>query len=188
MVTINFKLGIIGCGTIGTIIVETLLSMGILKPNEIIISTRRPQTLQHRFKKILVVIENEVVIKESDLVILCCLPHHIPHIVNDIQMKIQVPMISCVAGLSYSKLVQLFKTTMIATIKVEYGLSIENDDRDFWKNEDFIKQSCKGDDEFVMKVYYSLLTYYENKLPIEIAIRYLLNENLIKKGYVHIVF
>lgn len=166
--SIVFKLGIIGCGTIGSLIVETLLSLGILKPKEIIISTRRPQTLQH-FKNIVVVTHNETVVKDADLVILCCLPNHIPYIVNDIQMKLRIPMISCVAGHSYTKLVQLFKSTMIIPTKVQHMLSTKKD-KTFWKSEEFIRLSCSK--EIMSRLYYAMLTYYENKLPIEVAIRY----------------
>eukprot|EP01135_Chromosphaera_perkinsii_P002087 Nk52_evm21s217 gene=Nk52_evmTU21s217 len=84
------KLGIIGCGRVGQAIVKRCLAYKIFSPEEIIISTRRPQTLKIFLKHhITVVFDNERVVREAGIVCVCCLDHQVQLLGKDIHSGIR---------------------------------------------------------------------------------------------------
>ena len=46
----DFKIGIIGCGNVGSLMLRTLTDFSGIKPFRVMVSTRRPETL-HAFQK-----------------------------------------------------------------------------------------------------------------------------------------
>jgi pyrroline-5-carboxylate reductase len=74
----DFRLGLIGCGNVGSCIVEGLLSCGMFHPTQITISTRRPELLEHFSSRgIVVVDDNAKVANTCQLVILAVASRHL---------------------------------------------------------------------------------------------------------------
>lgn len=82
------KIGIIGCGQVGTMILTKLLEIQThLSPIKIYVSTRQPHLLKE-FKQefdIEVDFNNEVVAAKCDLIFLCCLPFQSDTILKEIR-------------------------------------------------------------------------------------------------------
>jgi hypothetical protein len=71
----DFRVGFIGCGTVGSLMLQTLLSFSGLKPSRFMVSSRRPETLQ-KFQQdgVFVCFDNQKVYDECDLIFVTTLP------------------------------------------------------------------------------------------------------------------
>ncbi|CAG9324866.1 unnamed protein product [Blepharisma stoltei] len=82
----SLKVGIIGLGHIGTSILEEILHLQILSPEQVLVSTRTPDKHRKFIEQGLRVIwDNEQVAKECDFIILACLPHQIDSVCSSIR-------------------------------------------------------------------------------------------------------
>ncbi|GAB5364044.1 hypothetical protein AAMO2058_000935800 [Amorphochlora amoebiformis] len=69
------KVGILGCGRIGYALAQTLLDDKVVPPSHLVISTRRPDTLQSfRDRGVTCIFDNSRLIIECALVFVCILP------------------------------------------------------------------------------------------------------------------
>ncbi|KAH7815587.1 oxidoreductase [Monocercomonoides exilis] len=74
----DFKIGMIGCGTVGSLLLRTLLDFSGIKPHKFVVSTRRPETLSHFQKEgVFVCYDNQKVIEECDLIFVTVLPYQL---------------------------------------------------------------------------------------------------------------
>ncbi len=91
-----FKIGIIGCGHIGTFLLKNVIK---LKDSEyinvkILISTRRPEIITSELFNVLddnieVFLDNERIFNECDLIFLCVQPHQLDLIIKEITTSFQ---------------------------------------------------------------------------------------------------
>ena len=117
----SFKVGIIGCGQVGTVILTKLLEVREQFHNlSLIVSTRQPHLLRPFQKDFGVecVFDNQKVAAESDMIFLCLLPSQAQEVLKDIREVIKDrvneskkdrtlinPLIvSCCAGVAVQKL------------------------------------------------------------------------------------
>ncbi|ELU12913.1 hypothetical protein CAPTEDRAFT_198713 [Capitella teleta] len=78
--------GIIGCGRLGSHLAHCILSVGEVSPENIRISTRRPETLTELQEKgVICTDKNSVVAKSCDILFLCILPSQLPVLLLDIK-------------------------------------------------------------------------------------------------------
>ncbi|CAD5117422.1 DgyrCDS6192 [Dimorphilus gyrociliatus] len=83
------KIGIIGCGRIGSQLASCLLSFGEVSPAELKIATRRPETLSDLEKRgVYCTDQCEEVASSSHLIFLCILPNQLPLVAESIRNKI----------------------------------------------------------------------------------------------------
>ncbi|XP_072163621.1 NADP-dependent oxidoreductase domain-containing protein 1-like [Diadema setosum] len=79
------RIGIIGCGRMGSHLVNTLITYSDVLPHEIQISTRRPETLAHFKKKGVECMYNNAKVASSvHLLFLCVLPSQLVTVADDI--------------------------------------------------------------------------------------------------------
>ena len=94
---VNFKIGIIGCGNIGKEIVKALLMNGF-KPSQVLISTRRPASLEKITNLGVQCFCDNAWAAQSgpDLLILCCLPAQFHQVVgSELRGKIPARTLLC---------------------------------------------------------------------------------------------
>lgn len=73
-----FRLGFIGCGRIGNIIVKSLIERGIIAGSHLIVATRRPERLQHLSSmNIHLTRDPKVVLERCPLIIIAVAPHQL---------------------------------------------------------------------------------------------------------------
>ena len=116
----RIKIGFIGCGRLGTHIVKALLQYGNILPEDMVISTRRPESFLDDFKEmgITCCYDNEKVVETVDLAFLCCLPAQAEEMLSKIKGKVGCYLYSFMTGYSTVKLNQLLECD--CTFKPEY--------------------------------------------------------------------
>jgi len=83
-----FKIGIIGCGHLGTMILTKLLEIsGSFNNLKILVSTRQPHLLRPFVQEFGIVAEfnNERVVRECDIIFLCVLPSQASEMLKEIR-------------------------------------------------------------------------------------------------------
>ena len=83
-----FKVGLIGCGHIGTMVMTKLLEIsGSFNNLRLLVSTRQPHLLRPFVQEFGVEAEfnNEKVVQESDIVFFCCLPGQSGEILKEVR-------------------------------------------------------------------------------------------------------
>ena len=106
----NFKVGIIGCGQIGSYSVNKLLKAGV-SPSQISISTRRPeegyakQLLKNWGEGLVIDQDNAKLAKSSRLLFICCTPSQLSQVTSSIrnQVKASTVVVCCVIGYTAKK-------------------------------------------------------------------------------------
>ncbi|XP_026561112.1 NADP-dependent oxidoreductase domain-containing protein 1 [Pseudonaja textilis] len=196
----TLKIGIIGGGHLGKQLARILLHLGAISGKNIQISTRRPETLLE-FHKLGVecVYNNKQLISWADVVFLCCLPCHLPHICSEIHdsLKNSCIIYSLVTAIPLNRLKQLMSSCSI--LRPQYKCS-ENSSFSIWeanrtvlealKDTAVIQATCpcnsKSEIAVNMKwlaaVFYTALnSYTEQHLPYTKALR-LLNQVCFCEG------
>lgn len=103
----SLKVGIIGCGMLGTTLLRALLDSGSFDPDKICVSTRRPEALLHfSAAGVRCVYDNVECAERSDLLLLACLPAQFAAVAKDLRgkMRPQVLVISTVFGINAEKI------------------------------------------------------------------------------------
>jgi len=121
------KIGLIGCGRLGKQIASSLLTFSDVRPNELFISTRRPDALGNlQAAGIHCMFDNREVVSLCDVVFICCLPANIQQVAEDIAGYIQPNCVvfSYVVGVSLPRLRQLFQHNNMG--KMEFTWSVNN--------------------------------------------------------------
>ena len=102
------NLAIIGCGKMGEAMLRGMLSAQIIDPKNIIISDLFEEQLQKLAKELDVqaTTENEIAVKDADVVILAVKPMHMKAVLENItkSLKPNVVLISIAAGITFYQL------------------------------------------------------------------------------------
>ena len=99
------KICIIGGGNLGISILEGILSSHFVEPQNIIVTKRNLNTLQHlKTRKINITSDNPKSVKDSDIIILCVKPFNVKEVLEDIKESFQSSknkiLISTVTGIA----------------------------------------------------------------------------------------
>ncbi|KAK3597347.1 hypothetical protein CHS0354_034590 [Potamilus streckersoni] len=121
------KVGILGCGRLGSQLAHCFLTFGNINPKDIIISTRRPEILENLINKGVDCFNDNIkLVTTSHIVFLCVLPSQIPAVAEEV--KNHIPQTLFLYSFSSScptkKLVQMFGTFNI--IRPDFICSEEN--------------------------------------------------------------
>ncbi|XP_022333504.2 NADP-dependent oxidoreductase domain-containing protein 1-like [Crassostrea virginica] len=131
------KVGIIGCGRLGSQLAHCLLTYGRVKPKDLRVSTRRPETLEYlQNKGVDCFHDNVKLVNLSHLVFLCVLPSHIQVVAEEIKEHIPVNTIiySFVAAHSPKKLRQILLTNNILKPDLTWSKESEQNSWDCSEN------------------------------------------------------
>ena len=112
LIAINrLKIGFIGCGRLGTHLIKALLKYSNVCPEDITISTRRPESFLDDFKErgVISCYDNLRVVEDVDIAFLCCLPSQVEQTLEQIKGKVTCYIYSFVPGYQSSKLNQLLE-------------------------------------------------------------------------------
>ncbi|XP_052273252.1 NADP-dependent oxidoreductase domain-containing protein 1-like isoform X2 [Dreissena polymorpha] len=110
------KIGILGCGRLGSQLAHSLITFGNIDPEDIKVSTRRPETLEYLLNKGVDCFHDNVkLVTTSHIVFLCVLPSQVPAISEEVKAHIPPSLFlySFASSMPARKLSQLFKTTNI---------------------------------------------------------------------------
>ncbi|XP_052769563.1 NADP-dependent oxidoreductase domain-containing protein 1-like [Mya arenaria] len=121
------KIGIIGCGRLGSQLAHCFITFGNIDPDDIKISTRRPETLEYLLNKgVDCFHDNAKLVSSTHIVFLCVLPSQVPAIADEVKPHISQTLFiySFASSLPAKKLSQLFGTPNI--IRPEYSWDDEN--------------------------------------------------------------
>ncbi|KAM6463467.1 NADP-dependent oxidoreductase domain-containing protein 1 [Liasis olivaceus] len=139
----RLKIGIIGGGHLGKQLARTLLHLGAVSGKNLQISTRRPETLLE-FQKLGVecVYNNKQLVGWADVVFLCCLPCHLPHICSDVQdsLKNSCILYSLVTAIPLTRLKQLISSCSI--LRPQYKFS-DNSSFHMWEANRTVVEALK---------------------------------------------
>lgn len=104
------KLGIIGCGRMGTALVQGAISSGVVKPGDVMGTDVIPAAMQHFTKLTAAGTTSNIaeVIDTSDVILLCTKPQDIFAALSDFKLGGDILLISIVAGV---KIMELEKGT-----------------------------------------------------------------------------
>jgi pyrroline-5-carboxylate reductase len=101
--------GILGVGAIATAIVRGLCD-GVATPPQVVLSPRnaeRAATLAASMPTVRIAADNQAVLDESDVVIVCLLPAHVPEVLAEIDFGADHAVVSAVAGVPLNHLARL---------------------------------------------------------------------------------
>ncbi|KAL4237763.1 oxidoreductase [Mactra antiquata] len=116
------KIGILGCGRLGSQLAHSFITYGNISPKDIKISTRRPETLEYLLNKGVDCFHDNIkLVTTSHIVFLCVLPSQVPAIADEVKPEIPQTLFlySFASSMSTRKLRQLFGTTNV--IHPEYA-------------------------------------------------------------------
>jgi pyrroline-5-carboxylate reductase len=101
--------GFLGVGSIATAIVTGLCD-GVVEPPEILLSPRnaeRTAELAARLPSVRVATDNQQVVDDSDVVVVCLLPVHAAEVLARLEFRADHAVVSAIAGLSVAQLAGL---------------------------------------------------------------------------------
>ncbi|KAL3874044.1 hypothetical protein ACJMK2_037108 [Sinanodonta woodiana] len=123
----SVKVGILGCGRLGSQLANCFMTFGNINPKDIIISTRRPEILENLINKGVECIHDNIkLVTRSHIVFLCVLPSQIPAVAEEVKMHIPQTLFlySFASSCPTKKLIQMFGTSNI--IRPGFVCSEEN--------------------------------------------------------------
>lgn len=101
--------GVLGVGSIATAIVTGLCD-GVAEPPEVVLSPRnaeRAAELAARLPSVRVATDNQQVVDDSDVVVVCLLPTHAAEVLSGVEFRANHAVVSAIAGLPVAQLVGL---------------------------------------------------------------------------------
>ncbi|XP_068721105.1 NADP-dependent oxidoreductase domain-containing protein 1-like isoform X2 [Montipora capricornis] len=114
--------GIIGCGRLGKQLANTLLKFSDVYPEELFLSTRRPETLSGLQEKgVNCGFDNIKVCSTVHILFLCCLPSQFPTMAKEIRGHLICPAYVLIGGTPLKKICQLLEYNQV--IKPEFSWS-----------------------------------------------------------------
>ncbi|MBN1354358.1 MAG: NAD(P)-binding domain-containing protein, partial [Candidatus Omnitrophica bacterium] len=119
------KLGIIGCGNMGSALARGIISKRILPFNHIFISDRDPSKVKELYKKFgISVASNQDVTKKCDFVIIAVKPQEAGTLISSIAAELNTHkhLISIMAGVTISK-IEFFLRKKIAVTRAMPNLA-----------------------------------------------------------------
>jgi len=123
-----FKIGIIGCGHLGTMILTKLLEIsGSFNNLKLLVSTRQPHLLRPFVQEFGIVAEfnNERIVRECDIIFLCTLPSQSSEMLKEIRPIALDRLYQAQQNKNMSK--PLFVSTMAATRMPKLKLMLNED-------------------------------------------------------------
>lgn len=112
--------GIIGCGRLGKQLANTLLKFSDVHPEELFLSTRRPETLSAlQGKGVHCGFDNVKVCSTVHILFICCLPSQLPTVAKEIKGHLTCPVYVLVGGTPLSRICQLLEYDQV--IKPEFS-------------------------------------------------------------------
>ncbi|KNY26421.1 NAD(P)-binding domain-containing protein [Pseudobacteroides cellulosolvens] len=126
------KIGLIGYGSMGSMLIDAFLSSQILKQEEIIISTRtqtKLELLKQRFPKIQTVKDNRLLAKECKILFVCVEPMEVKRILDEIRKEVsrELHLVSIAACVTIEYLESVFNgkvTKVIPSVTSEVGFGV----------------------------------------------------------------
>ncbi|XP_041353400.1 NADP-dependent oxidoreductase domain-containing protein 1-like [Gigantopelta aegis] len=109
-------IGVLGCGHVGSQIVHCLLTYGRVEPDELAISTRRPETLEYfQNKGVECYFNNVKLVSSVHILFICVLPSQLPGVAEEIKDHLSPStVVYCTASsIPLKKLKQMLQTTNI---------------------------------------------------------------------------
>ncbi|EDL81632.1 rCG20785 [Rattus norvegicus] len=125
----KLTVGVIGCGHIGRQLTNVLLKTVSIPPENLQISTRRPDSLvELRKLGVRCVYDNAAVANWAKVLFLCCLPAQLPNICLEIQSKLDKSCIvySFVSAITIPRLKTLLNHTNIVRPQYQFVEKFEN--------------------------------------------------------------
>ncbi|NP_001072734.1 NADP-dependent oxidoreductase domain-containing protein 1 [Xenopus tropicalis] len=119
----RLRVSIIGGGNLGKQIAHCLIDLGVIRAEDIRISTRRPETLQDLQELgVHCAYDNAALATWSQVIFLCCLPSQLPSICTEIRDHLKKACIvySLVSGVPLSRLKQLLSHSSIIRPDYKY--------------------------------------------------------------------
>ncbi|XP_070576714.1 NADP-dependent oxidoreductase domain-containing protein 1-like [Ptychodera flava] len=126
------KIGILGCGRLGSHLVNTLFTYADVEPEDLKISTRRPETLgELQEKGVHCFHDNASLASSVHVLFLCVLPSQLPGVAEEIRGKISshCTVYSFVSAVPIPRLRQILKTSHI--IKPDITWKVDNVEKDW---------------------------------------------------------
>lgn len=112
--------GIIGCGRLGKQLANTLLKFSDVHPEELFLSTRRPETLSSfQEKGVHCGFDNVKVCSAVHILFLCCLPSQFATVAKEIRGHLNCPVYVLIGGTPLARICQLLEYNQI--IKPEFS-------------------------------------------------------------------
>ncbi|KAL0969107.1 hypothetical protein UPYG_G00222690 [Umbra pygmaea] len=115
--------GVLGGGHIGKQMVQVLLENTGLKPSQINISSKRPETLEEFLKGgIMCYFDNRRLVAWADVLFLCCLPSHLPKVCSELQSHLPKHCLvySFLSAVSVKRLAKLLDHNFILKPQYEF--------------------------------------------------------------------
>ncbi|XP_041702910.1 NADP-dependent oxidoreductase domain-containing protein 1 [Coregonus clupeaformis] len=119
----GLTVGVLGGGHIGKQLVQVLLEKNGLKPSQINISSRRPETLEEFVKRgIMCYFDNQRLVAWADVLFLCCLPSHLPKVCAELQSHLPKHCLvySFLSAVPLNRLAQLLGHSFILKPQYEF--------------------------------------------------------------------
>ena len=119
----RLKVGVIGCGRIGSHFVRCLIEYANIIPEDILVSVRRQGGLALEFKDqgIQCSFSNKVVASSVDILLLCVTSSQVEEILHEIKGDIKCCLYSVIVGLSASKIRYLLNYDLVYKPNYEYN-------------------------------------------------------------------
>lgn len=122
------KIGILGCGRVGSQLADCFLTYGNINPKDIKISTRRPETLEYLLNKGVDCFHDNIkLVTTCHIVFLCVLPSQVPVIADEVKAEIPSTLFlySFASSVTAKKLKQLFGTSSVVHPEYTWDKSMD---------------------------------------------------------------
>ncbi|PFX18577.1 NADP-dependent oxidoreductase domain-containing protein 1-like isoform X2 [Stylophora pistillata] len=121
--------GIIGCGRLGKQLANTILKFSDVHPEELFLSTRRPETLSAlQMKGVHCGFDNIKVCSTVHMLFICCLPLQFPMVAKEIKRHLKCPVYVLVGGTPLLRIRQLLQYEEIIKPEFSWKKTDPNDD------------------------------------------------------------
>lgn len=128
----NSRTGIIGYGSMGSMIVQGLLDKKFLQPENVLINTRNPADLKEllgKYPSVQVAGNNRTIVRECNRVLLCTKPLDAVHVLSEIagDIKPDTHLVSIVSCLPLQQVARFFSggvTRVVPSLTGEMGLGV----------------------------------------------------------------
>lgn len=119
----RLKVGVIGCGRMGSHFVRCLIEYANIIPEDIFVSVRRQGGLALEFKDqgVQCSFSNKAVASSVDILLLCVTSSQLEEILHEIKGNIKCCLYSIIVGLSASKIRYLLKYDLVYKPSYEYN-------------------------------------------------------------------
>lgn len=121
-------IGVIGCGNMGSILVDAIVSNGIFPPSSIYISDVREKRLKKLEKEFGVIpLDSKTLTEKSEIVIIAVKPYDVKDVITEIKDNLfpSTTLISIAAGISTKKIEKYLSGKNIPVIRVMPNINVK---------------------------------------------------------------